>query len=664
MKSTRPFCTFAAVLLLSGCATAAPDSERTRIAAHGDGAAWPARTAANPADPALERRIASIVSAMTLEQKVGQMTQAEIRYITPDEVREYYIGSILNGGGSWPSMNKGASVADWAALSDAYYAASMTTDMKTQIPIIWGTDAVHGHNNVAGATMFPHNIGLGAARDPDLVRRIGRATAKAVRATGITWVFAPTLAVVQDRRWGRTYESYSSDPQIVAEYADAMVRGLQGDLVSDGDVVATAKHFIGDGGTYRGKDQGEARAPLSQMSADHALGYYAALDAGAQTVMASYSSWNDVEAGVDYGKMHGAGELLTGVLKERMAFDGLLVSDWNAIEQVPGCARDRCAAAINAGIDMVMVPENWRDFIANMVDDVRAGRIEMNRIDDAVTRILRVKIRSGLFDRAPSASAYHGNSNAIEARELAREAVRKSVVLLKNDAKALPLAKGARVLVVGASADSFPNQTGGWSITWQGDETARADYKSGETLLSALRSALGPANVEYSPDGAGVDPSKFSAIVAVLGEAPYAEFKGDVAYPGPLSHSGRFPADLAALDAVSGKGAPVITVLYSGRTVYANDLLNRSDAFVAAFLPGTEAGGVADLLIASKKGNPKYDFSAKLSFDWPGSPCATDSARQSDILFPRGYGLSFAHPGTLGILPEMQAPLTCEAVAQ
>jgi len=664
MNSTRPFCSLIAVLFLSGCATATLDDSQRRIAAHDDAAPWPAREATYPVDPVLEKRIASIVSEMTLEQKVGQMTQAEIRYITPDEVREYYIGSILNGGGSWPAMNKGASVADWATLSDAFYAASMSTDMKTRIPVIWGTDAVHGHNNVAGATLFPHNIGLGAARDPDLVRRIGRATAKAVRATGITWVFAPTLAVVQDRRWGRTYESYSSDPQIVAQYADAMVRGLQGDLVGDGDVVATAKHFIGDGGTYRGKDQGEARATLSEMSAEHAKGYYAALDAGAQTVMVSYSSWNDVQAGVNYGKMHGAGEILTGVLKGRMAFDGLLVSDWNAIEQVPGCARDRCAIAINAGIDMVMAPENWKEFIANTVEDVRAGRIEMSRIDDAVTRILRVKMRSGLFDRAPSSGAFHGDQPSIEARELAREAVRKSVVLLKNDAKALPLAQGARVLVVGASADGFPNQTGGWSITWQGAETEPEDYKSGETLLSALRRALGPANVDYSPDGAGVDPSEFSAVVAVLGETPYAEFKGDIVYPDPLSHSGRFPADLVALNAVSGKGAPVVTVLYSGRTVYVNDLLNRSDAFVAAFLPGTEAGGIADLLIAGKKKEQKYDFSAKLSFDWPGSPCATDSAQQSDILFLRGYGLSYASPRALGALPEVQTPSTCEAAPQ
>ncbi|MFZ5618302.1 MAG: glycoside hydrolase family 3 N-terminal domain-containing protein, partial [Pseudomonadota bacterium] len=495
-----------ALILLAGCSTAALSDRAGDEGAAAFASDWPMRKSAGGGDAVMEARIASILAEMTLEQKVGQMTQAEIRYISPEEVRQYYIGSILNGGGAWPRMDKHALVAEWAALSDAYYRASMSTDMKTPVPIIWGTDAVHGHNNVAGATMFPHNIGLGAARDPDLIMRIGRATAKAVRATGITWAFAPTLAVGKNQRWGRAYESYSSDPEIVAQYGDALIRGLQGDLIGDGDVIATAKHYLGDGGTFNGKDQGETRASLAEMINEHAAGYYAAIDAGVQTVMASYNSWNDIHGGKNYGKMHGNRELLTDVLKGRMGFDGFVVSDWNAIEQVPGCARDRCAQAINAGVDMVMVPEDWKTFIANTVEDVRAGAIPTSRIDDAVTRILRVKMRAGLFDRPPSAGAYNGRADAIEASELAREAVRKSVVLLKNDGGALPLARDRKILVVGASADSFSNQTGGWSLTWQGDENVNADFMTGETLLGALRKALGAGNIVYSVDGQGVEP--------------------------------------------------------------------------------------------------------------------------------------------------------------
>lgn len=643
--------TAVAVLSLAGCVA---ETE----ARAGAAAEWPARAPAET-DPAIESRIAAIVAGMTLEQKIGQMTQAEIRYITPEDVCEYYIGSILNGGGSWPGMNKHASVAEWAALAEEYYQASMSTDMETPIPVIWGTDAVHGHNNVAGATLFPHNIGLGAAHDTDLVRRIGRATAKAVRATGITWVFAPTLAVVKNQRWGRSYESYSSDPALVADYARAMVEGLQGDLTGDGDVVATAKHFIGDGGTFNGKDQGETRANKAEMIGDHAAGYYAALDAGVQTVMASYSSWNDVSAGKNYGKMHGNRELLTDVLKGRMGFDGVVVSDWNAIEQVDGCARDRCAIAINAGVDLVMVPEDWKAFIANTAEDVRAGAIPMSRIDDAVTRILRVKMRSGLFDRTPSAGVFNASSDAVEARDLGREAVRKSVVLLKNDGDVLPLARGGRILVVGDSADSLSNQTGGWSLTWQGDENVNADFATGDTFVGALRKELGDDSVVYSRDAADVDVSAFAAVIAILGETPHAEFKGDVAYPAPMQHSAQFPADLAVLEAVAGKGVPVVSVLYSGRTTYASDLINLSDAFVAAFLPGTEIGGLVDLLLRDASGNVAHDFSARLSFSWPGSACATGEAA-SDVLFERGYGLTYANSKSLGQVAAPPAPASCD----
>lgn len=622
-------------------------------------AEWPALRSPTAPDAAMERRIAAIVAGMTLEQKVGQMTQPDVRYITPDEVRQYYIGSVLNGGGAWPSMNKHATAGDWSALADRFARAALATDMPTPVPLLWGTDAVHGHNNVSGATIFPHNIGLGAANDPALIERIGRATARQVRATGITWAFAPTLAIGQNRRWGRTYESWSSDPALVARYATAMVRGLQGGISGEDDVLATAKHYLGDGGTFDGVDQGENRDTRAQLIQQEAAGYYAALNAGVQTVMVSYSSWNEVSAGRDHGKMHGNRELITDVLKDRLGFDGLVVSDWNGIDQVPGCAKDRCAQAVNAGIDIIMVPEDWRAFIANTVADVREGRIAQSRIDDAVTRILRVKMRSGLFDHPASASPLSGRAAALDASALAREAVRKSVVLLKNDNRALPLSRGRKVLVVGASADSLSNQTGGWSLTWQGTENTNADFATGSTLLAALRQQLGADNVSYSADGSGVNVADFDTVVAVLGETPYAEYTGDVRFPKPVQHSALHPADLAVLQAVSGKGVPVVSVLYSGRPAYANDLINLSDAFVAAFLPGTEGAGLADVLTGGR-----HDFSGRLSFAWPGSACSTGEGPADIVQFARGYGLSYAAGRRVGQLPLPATPSACEISAE
>ncbi len=617
--------------------------------------AWPTPLHARKVDPALEARIAQIVAGMSLEQKIGQMTQPDIREITPDDVRRYYIGSILNGGGGWPANNKHAAPTDWAALASAYYAASMSTDMKTPVPILWGTDAVHGHNNVFGATLFPHNIGLGAAHDPDLMFRIGRSTARAVRATGISWAFAPTLAVVQDQRWGRTYESFSSDPALVRAYAQNYVRGLQGTLSGREDVLATAKHFIGDGGTFNGIDQGDTRVSLDGLIGVHAQGYYGALEADVQTVMVSYSSWNEDGAAERGVKMHANRYLITDVLKGRLGFDGLIVSDWNAIEQIPGCVRTRCPEAINAGVDLVMVPDQWRGFIRDTIEDVRSGAIPMSRIDDAVSRILRVKLRAGLFDADPGALAAQAPAGAIADAALAREAVRKSLVLLKNNGGVLPLARSARVLVVGRGADSFSLQSGGWSRTWQGDENVNADFATGQTLLTAIRDVVGAANVTYSADGAGVDVARYDAVVAVIAETPYAEGRGDVTFPASMAHSARYPADRAILEAVSGKGAPLVTVLYSGRTVYANDLLNRSDAFVVAWLPGTEAGGIADVLFQGADGRATHDFTGRLSFAWPGDAC--DSVGDAP-LFPVGYGLGYGGVRDLGALAEA-SPATC-----
>lgn len=617
--------------------------------------AWPARRPSRQLDAQTEARIAHILAGMTLEQKIGQMTQPEIRYIHPDDVRRYAIGSILNGGGSWPGMNMHASVAEWTALADAFSKAALASGAHDPIPLLWGVDAVHGHNNLPAATIYPHNIGLGAAHDPDLIYRIGRATGRAVRATGINWAFAPTIAVVRNQRWGRAYESFSSDPAQVARDGAALIRGLQGDLTSDGDVLATAKHFVGDGGTDQGIDQGVNMTSPHDLATVDGAGYRTALDAGVQTVMVSYNSWSSGGT-TPYGKMHGNRALITGVLKQRLSFDGLVISDWNAIEQVPGCTVDHCPAAINAGIDIVMVPEKWQSFIANTVEDVRAGRISISRIDDAVTRILRVKFRMGLFARPTSSGRYTGDESALVDRPLAQEAVRASAVLLKDDRAALPLRAGGRVLVVGDAANSFAQQSGGWSITWQGDQTTNADFRTGETLLAGLRRVYGADRVDYSADGAAFAKGKYVAIIAVIGEEPHAETKGDVRYPAPLAQSARFPEQRALLDKLFGQGTPVVTVLYSGRTLYVTDLMNRSDAFVAAFLPGSEAGTLADLF-AGGKGR---DFRGRLSFAWPKTPCPSGGEPMGETLFARGFGLSYAKPRTTGHLNEVAIPAQCK----
>jgi beta-glucosidase len=649
---------------------------------------FPAITSAIPKDATQESQIASIVAGMTLAQKVGQMTQPSITAITPEEVGQYYIGSVLNGGGAWPNNDKHASVADWLALADAYWTASMGNDMAVKIPVIWGTDAVHGDNNVYGATLFPQNIGLGAANDPDLVERIGEAVAQQVRSTGIDWSFAPTLAVVRDDRWGRTYEGFSEDPMIVYDYGGKYVTGLQGSFAASNrpTVIATAKHFMGDGGTDQGKDQGENKYPVGDMVNVFGAGYYSALAAGAQTVMASFNSWtfhglapDGTQLDFDNVKMHGNKYLLTDVLKTKMGFDGLVVSDWNGIGQVAytdangqtqQCTNSSCPPAINAGIDIVMVPDDWKAFIANTIASVQAGEIPVSRIDDAVTRILRVKMRAGLFTMAngasvstkPSARPGAADPAALVHRELAREAVRKSLVLLKNENAVLPLARNQKVLVVGKSADSIPNQTGGWSLTWQGTTNVNADFPNADSILAGIKEAAGDANVTFSVDGKGVDVTQFQAVVAVIGETPYAEGIGDIGKTGTLEHARRYPEDLAVLDLVSGKGVPVVTVLVSGRPVWANKELNRSNAFVAAWLPGTEGKGVADVLFRDAGGNVAYDFTGKLSYSWPKTACQTPLNKGDagyDPLFAFGYGLTYAAPGTVGVLDETAPTLGC-----
>lgn len=642
----------ASLLACLSC-TGKKDAESEPVAAAADATAelkdWPALESRFKQDPAIEARVAEILASMTLEQKVGQMVQPEIKAISPADVRKYYIGSVLNGGGSWPAMNKHATVEDWVKLADAYYDASMSTDAKIPVPVIWGTDAVHGHSNVYGATIFPHNIGLGAAHDVELIERIAEATGQSTRATGVTWTFAPTVAVAQNARWGRTYESYSSQPALIREYAAAYVKGMQGMLDKDGNVVATAKHFIGDGATDGGKDQGNATVTQSQMINIHGQGYYGAIESGVQTVMASFNSWNDVSAGKDYGKMHGTRDLLTVALKDKMGFDGFVVSDWNGIGQVTGCSDDSCPQAINAGIDMVMVPDKWKTFIANTIAQVKSGEIPLARIDDAVTRILRVKLRARLWEHKPSASQFAGKPESLVHRDLARRAARESLVLLKNDGATLPLKKGQRVLLVGKSADSISNQTGGWSLTWQGTDNTNADFPNADSIAAGLREQLGDANVVLRDSAEGVDPASYDVIVAAIGETPYAETNGDIVPSDSMAHSRRHPEDLAVLKAAAATGKPVVTVFLSGRALYANDLINLSNSFVAAWLPGTEGKGVTDVLVAGADSKAAHDFRGKLTFPWPAVACPkADSTPQ----FALDSGLRYGDTKTVGKLPE------------
>ncbi|MES2315955.1 MAG: glycoside hydrolase family 3 N-terminal domain-containing protein [Pseudomonadota bacterium] len=616
---------------------------------------WPHIRSAVARDAQIEAQLAKIVAGMSLRQKVGQMTQPEIKAITPDQVREFYIGSVLNGGGTWPNMDKHATPAQWVALADKFYDASMSTDMAIKVPVVWGIDAMHGNSNVYGATLFPHNIGLGAAHNKKLVGQMAAAVGQAVRATGINWVFAPTVAVVRDDRWGRTYESFSEEPALVREYAAEYVRSLQGSFRSDANVIATAKHFMGDGGTEHGKDQGVTKSGKAEMINLHGQGYYSALAAGAQTVMASFNSWNDVAGGVDYGKVHGSKVMLTDILKTKMGFDGLVVSDWNGIAQVPGCTNDSCPQAINAGIDLVMVPDDWKAFIANTIKQVESGQIPMARIDDAVSRIVRVKLRAGMFGKKPSDGAFAGKPDALQARALARQAVRESLVLLKNDTGALPLAPGKKILVVGKSADNLSNQSGGWSLTWQGTANQNSDFPNGDSILKGIKAAA--ADVTYSATGSDVDVAAFDVVIAVIGETPYAEGDGDIGPSGTLRHSGRYPEDLAVLKAVSGKGKPVVTVLVAGRPLYTNDLMNLSDSFVAAWLPGSEGKGVADVLFKGK-----HNFKGTLSFSWPKSVCQTAlNVGDKDYapLFALGYGLKYGSRAKVGKLDETYAAGGC-----
>ena len=610
---------------------------------------WPKLNSAIKLDAKVEARVAKLLKKMSLADKVGQMVQAEIKFVTPDEAKEYRLGSILNGGGSFPNDNKYSKISDWVAIADSYYNASMdTTNGGIAIPILWGTDAVHGHNNVIGATIFPHNIGLGAANNTSLVEDIAKATAKEVLATGIDWVFAPTVAVVRDDRWGRTYESYSERPEIVKKYAEHMVKGLQGknqNIFSKDHLISTVKHFIGDGGTVGGIDQGDNVSSEEELLKIHGQGYISGLNAGAQTVMASFNSWKGE-------KLHSNKYLLTEVLKNKMGFDGFVIGDWNGHGQVDGCTNNSCAQAINAGVDMFMAPEDWKQLIVNTLSQVKNGEISMDRINDAVTRILRVKVRAGLFELgAPSTRKHAGNEKIVgseEHRKIARQAVRESLVLLKNKNNILPLTANSNIIVSGSGANNIGQQSGGWSITWQGTGNENSDFPGATSIYDGIASAVKSAggNAQLSPTGNFNTPP--DVAIVVFGETPYAEGQGDITN---LNYSGTFPNDLKLLKKFKSLGIPVVSVFITGRPLWTNPELNTSDAFVIAWLPGTEGVGIADVLIGDKSGNPKFDFKGRLSFSWPANAVQTTvnvGDQDYQPLFRYGFGLSYTDSDSLG----------------
>jgi len=590
-----------------------------------------------------DSQVKELLAKMTLEEKIGQMTQPEQGPVLSNagDMQKYFIGSVLSGGDSDP--REGNSLEAWTEMYDRVQAEAMKT--RLGIPVLYGVDAVHGHSNVLGAVIFPHNIALGCTRDPELIARISRITAKEVRATGIQWTFAPCVAAPQDIRWGRTYEGFSEDPALVRILGEAAVRGLQGNLNDPLSILACAKHYVGDGGTTASTspragapaakdarlwlDQGDTNVDEATLRRIHLPGYIAAIKAGVGSIMPSYSTWNGVRCSASK-------RLLTEILKEELGFEGFLISDYNAIGQIrPDDYKASVEISINAGMDMAMEPSNYRRFFETLRELVKEGRVPMARIDDAVTRILRVKFAMGLMDRNRSPLAdrkLHASFGSAEHRAVAREAVRKSMVLLKNENKTLPISKQcARIHVAGKSADNIGNQCGGWTILWQG-KTGNVT-SGGTTVLEAIKAAVSPkTQVGFSLDGTGAEGASLGVVV--VGEQPYAEGIGDRA---DLSLD---KEDLAAIANVKKAGIPVVVILIAGRPMILGEALAQADALLAGFLPGTEGQGVADVLFGD------YKPTGKLSFSWPKSmdqlPLNINGPKERyDPLFPFGYGLTY-----------------------
>lgn len=590
-------------------------------------------------DPKLpvKKRVADLVSRMSLEEKAGQMTQAERGGVgAGGDVAAYGLGSLLSGGGSTPTPNTGAA---WAKMIDGFQLRAQAT--RFQIPLIYGVDAVHGHNNLAGATVMPHNIGIGAARDPQLAEKTGAVTASEVRATGVPWDFAPCLCVTRDERWGRSYESFGEDPALVASM-ETMIQGFQGradgsDLDRADKVLATAKHFVGDGGTAYGSsttgtytvDQGVTTVTRQELEAVHLAPFGDAVRRGVGTVMPSYSSLDIVGDGEGPVKMHANSAMINGELKGKLGFDGFVISDYNGIDQIPGDYPSDVRTSVNAGVDMVMAPYSYKEFRDDLVAEVKAGRVTTKRIDDAVSRILTQKFKLGLFEKPYADTSGLDAIGGAAHRAVARQAAAESQVLLKNDGNVLPLKRSQKVYVAGSNADDLGNQTGGWTITWQGQSGKHTD---GTTILQAMRKAAPGATVDYSKD-ASAPTSGYDVGVVVVGETPYAEGVGDVGNGHDLELTA---ADQAAVDTVCGAMKCVVLTV-SGRPQLIGDRLGEIDGLVASWLPGTEGDGVADVLYG------KRAFTGRLPVTWPKSeaqlPINVGDASY-DPQFPYGYGLT------------------------
>ncbi|UCF39291.1 MAG: glycoside hydrolase family 3 C-terminal domain-containing protein [Acidobacteriota bacterium] len=569
---------------------------------------------------AWDSEVSELLAQMTLAEKIGQMTQAERRAISDvSDISTYHLGSILSGGGSTPEVNR---VDHWADMVDQFQSEALKS--RLGIPILYGVDAVHGHSNVFGAVIFPHNIGLGATRNSDLVERVARVTASEVRATGINWTFGPCVTVPQDERWGRTYEGFSEDPSLVQELSRASVLGFQTTDLSDPlGIVACAKHYMGDGGTQFGIDQGDTRVDEETLRRIHLPGYLGALEAGVGTIMVSYSSWNGQ-------KLSSQKYLLTDLLKEELGFEGFLVSDWAAIDQLPGTYRDQVRESINAGLDMIMVPYRYQEFITTLTGLVASGEVPESRIDDAVRRILRVKFAAGLFSRSPwTDRTLQNRFGSAGHRELAREAVRQSQVMLKNTDGLLPLSPDtARILVAGKNAHNLGNQCGGWTITWQGGS---GPITTGTTILEGIQQTVSSATVvTYSRWGTGAAMADIA--IAVIGETPYAEGYGD------RQSLLLDDDDRAVISRIAATATPLVVVIVSGRPMILGEVEAEADAIIASWLPGTEGRGVADVLFGV------FAPVGKLPCSWPSSMSQIPiNLGDEDYtpLYPYDYGLSY-----------------------
>ena len=572
-----------------------------------------------------------VLSEMTLEEKVGQTIMADLDFIKPSDLNRYPIGGILNGGNTSPNGNQRATTNEWKQLAQDFYDESKSSG--ADIPILWGTDAVHGHSNVFGATIFPHNIGLGASANEKLLKDIGSAVAEEVLATGLYWTFAPTVTVPQDYRWGRTYEGYSESPELVSKLGEAFIYGLQGSgeqFLGSNKIIGTAKHFLGDGGTYLGVDQGDTKVSENILKDIHGTPYYSALDACIQTVMASFNSWNG-------SKVHGNEYLLTEVLKNQMGFDGFVVGDWNGHGQIPGCSNGSCPESLIAGVDMYMVPENWKDLYRNTLRQAENGDIPIERLNDAVRRILIVKERLGLFNGKKPSNSPFSEVGLQHNRDISRQAVRESLVLLKNNENVLPIKQGKRVLVIGPDADSLRTQTGGWTLDWQGTNNQNKDFPNSITFLDALKEEIGAENVTHVQFLNNVNAEDYDLAIVAYGEQPYAEGVGDRSN---LNFSSK--RHIAFLELLAENKIPTVSLFFTGRPLWVTKEINLSDAFVVAWLPGTESRGMTDVMVNSDKTN--YDFTGKLPFSWPKNTFQANLNyydATSDPLFTYGYGLTY-----------------------